>query len=228
MSNLNQTNLTPEEARQMAEFGRLLASLWLQEVDLERLQQLASPAIEPLMQELNWTVPAATPAAVEALAVEYCRLFVGPKDHVSPFESVWKSNQHQGDAASSMKAWFALLPEHSPPHSMHDHIGVQIDLASELLDAAGRTVESESTDGENMTAAWEPPVGFASQRLPWMDAFLHRVVGRIAAAEEQRIADDSAGASLGSQYAKDALAFYRSLAIATRKWLAELLTLASR
>ena len=118
---------------------RLLARLWLREVDGELLRKLRSPplcdsfveagGILPVDEDEDWTI--------EQLAVDYCRLFVGPTGHLPPCQSVWREGQFQGTTTASMERFVQVVHyNHSASTRgiMWDHLGVQLDVMGHILD----------------------------------------------------------------------------------------------
>ncbi len=109
--------------------------------------------------ELGASIPNKIDAAtVEELAVDYCQLLIGPKNHIPPVQSIWSEQRFQGNAAASMIRFFELLPEYVPPigtldgvaanNGMLDHFGVQIDFLGNLL-VSGQV---EAADQDNLTS----------------------------------------------------------------------------
>jgi len=165
-----------ENAIALGHCGILLGSCWLKEMTHESLTALTalgngSPELKDAFKKLDWEIPETSDAAaldgvIEELAIDYCRLLIGPKGHLSPVESVWMTDQFQSETVSAMQAFFDLLTEYQPPISLHDHIGVQLDYAGNLLVAAGNS---------NDPAAMEPVAAFCSSRLAWTDGLLRGV-----------------------------------------------------
>ena len=185
-----------ENAIALGHCGILLGSCWMKEMTHESLSVLGgdvNPELKEALKKLEWEVPQPTDSeardsVIEELAIDYCRLLIGPKGHLSPVESVWATDQFQSETVSAMQAFFDLLPDYQPPVSLHDHIGVQLDYAGNLLVAAGNSKEP---------AAFEPVLAFCGSRLSWIDGFLQ-------------------GISSMAQ-----TNFYRGLATATGRWVAE-------
>lgn len=163
-----------ENAIALGHCGILLGSCWIKEMTLESLSALGaggSPELKDALKKLEWEIPEpadaqARDAVIEELAIDYCRLLIGPKGHLSPVESVWTTDQFQSESVSAMQAFFDLLPEYQPPISLHDHIGVQLDYAGNLLVAAGNSGEP---------AAFEPVLAFCGSRLAWIDGLLRGI-----------------------------------------------------
>ena len=73
---------------------------------------------------------------LDALAVEYCRLFIGPRDHLPPIQSVWEASQLQSEIADSVRAFCDLYGYVLPAKysGIIDHLGVELDIMSSALD----------------------------------------------------------------------------------------------
>jgi len=116
---------------------RLLARLWWHEVDCELIQELNSAPVCDAFANAGGVLPTSDDAAaIEELAIEYCRLFVGPTDHLPPFQSVWQSGQFQDGTAASMKEFVEVVDYDVgalPGGIMLDHLGVQLDVMGHIL-----------------------------------------------------------------------------------------------
>jgi len=86
----------------------------------------------------------------EMLAVDYCKLFIGPGTHLSPHESiVLGEGQHMGNCAKEVmntysEAGFVLNPSEK---SMPDHIGVELAFVATLLENEVECLEREDEFG---------------------------------------------------------------------------------
>ena len=94
---------TPADLDAASGMYALLAQVWLREVDLALLSRLRSPEVRPLFQAAGGELPA--DSEVEHLAVEYCRMFVGPQGHLPPLQSVWERGELQSDITSSIRSF---------------------------------------------------------------------------------------------------------------------------
>ncbi|MDB4533950.1 molecular chaperone TorD family protein [Vicingaceae bacterium] len=116
---------------QRAAVYQLLARLWENEVDEEFRTQLCSEPMCGVLIECDARLPV---ESIDQLAIDYCQLFVGPKDQLLPIQSIWIDGQHESDAAASMRTFIDLVPAWSDrPVTIPDHLGVQLDLQSAFL-----------------------------------------------------------------------------------------------
>jgi TorA maturation chaperone TorD len=160
------------EAAGLSRLYDLLARLFAREVDLELYQQLRSlpvgvPGRSP---ELAWIEPellALPPElAVEELAVEFCRLFVGPPAVCPPFASVHRGEALLGGRARTRlegfldRAGLDLAP--SPALASPDHLAV-------YLAALARLHELPEDAGRGAALRQELLRGHL---LPWAPAYL--------------------------------------------------------
>jgi len=121
------------ESQLLASAFALVSRCWLKEADMDLVKRLNDPATKTEFENLGGFVPAANVETVENLALDYCQLLVGPKNHVLPIQSVWESDRLESESSSSMRMFFAILKGYEPPISIVDHLGVQLDFASRLL-----------------------------------------------------------------------------------------------
>mgnify|MGYP002626373304 CR=1 FL=1 len=145
---------------------RLLARIWLREVDQSLLQQLASAEMRDAFVGAGGALPADdSDETIEELAIDYCQLFLGPKDHLPPFQSVWQSGQFEATDSESMQQFIEVVrydSSHIPQGTMPDHLGLQLDLMAHLLG---------SSPGEEVQ---EVASYFFARHLQWPDGLLER------------------------------------------------------
>lgn len=70
---------------------------------------------------------------VEQLAIDYCQLFIGPADHLPPFQSVWQSGQFHGSTTASMREFVDPVGYEATAGIMLDHPGVQLGIMGHVL-----------------------------------------------------------------------------------------------
>ena len=92
---------------------RLLARLWRREIDAATLEQLLAGSVRKAYLAAGGSLPeVADQATCDALAGDYCQLFLGPAGHLPPYQSVWSDGQFHGAAAQSLRGYLSLLRSH--------------------------------------------------------------------------------------------------------------------
>ena len=127
---------------------RLFASIFQREVDERLLKE-----IETRRQELAGVLggdplaglePGNPGPAVEVLAVEYCRLFIGPHGHLPPVESVVCGEECFWGPSTEKVADFyrsAAMAPSSDRRELPDHISMELDCLA-LLEETDRHHEA--------------------------------------------------------------------------------------
>ena len=174
---MTQLTSSTEAAARSAMYG-LLARFWLREADLEFLSQLGASPLRDAFVEAGGVLPSGNgDAAIEQLAIDYCRLFVGPTDHLPPHQSVWQGGQFYGTSIESMRQYMDLVrydADRLPPGMMLDHLGVQLDVMGHTL---GQTSTWPSgVDSQN--AAAELAHLFFVKHLQWPTDLLEIAANR--------------------------------------------------
>lgn len=158
----------PKMKTQLSASVKLVARMWLDEPDAALLATLAKHDIRDHYESLGGVVPDRfTPDTINELACDYCRLLVGPRDHLPPVQSIWQRQQFQSEAATSTQTFFELLPDYRPPSSIPDHLGNQLDFVAELF--------ASESDGE---AVGEIIQAFGQKHLTWCIPLLKGVPAR--------------------------------------------------
>ncbi|GAB4135487.1 MAG: hypothetical protein Tsb009_01830 [Planctomycetaceae bacterium] len=130
-------SLSLEEMTARSAVFALLARLWLREVDRPLLDDLLETNLRTAFEDTGGVLPANNNNdTLEELAIDYCQLFIGPKHHLPPFQSVWTTGQFQGATVESMNVYLDVANfnrDDIPNGIMPDHLGVQLLLMSHLL-----------------------------------------------------------------------------------------------
>jgi len=118
-------------------FGRaglyeLYARLLLNEVDVEMLSLFHGPEWSICFRELGISIPPENAISIETLAVDYCNIFIGPKDFCPPYQSVWEAGHLQSEVVASMNDYLEVV---SPvtTQNIKDHAGLQFEMMSQIL-----------------------------------------------------------------------------------------------
>lgn len=157
-----------DDYHQLAGVYELLGRLWLEELDLGLLQALATDEMKAAVENLGGNVPdTVDEETVEQLAVDYCQLLIGPKDQISPLQSVWEKQLLQSEAASSMQNFVGYLPGFQANGSLLDHIGVQLQFMGELFERAAAAKDHDLVE--------KFAEDFFQKHLKWTAPFLAAV-----------------------------------------------------
>lgn len=160
--------LTSAACLQLSSVYNLLSQLWSSEVTLEQLQTLNEPDLRGAIEHLGGSVPSDVSAeTVETLAVDYCQLLIGPKNHLPPVESIWAGGQFQTKTASSVNQYYGLLPGFKPAVTIPDHIGAQLEFMAHLFQNAAMK--------DNPEVYTETADRFFEKHLGWTGDFLQQV-----------------------------------------------------
>jgi len=176
----NSTTMSPETAAAQSGTYRLLARLWLREVDRDLLRELRSQPLSDAYLRAGGALPASDDdLALEELAIDYCRLFVGPRDHLPPYQSVWQSGQFQGASAASMKSFIEIVGydlDQLPDGIMLDHLGVQLDVMAHIL----AQISTWQSDAAGFGQLLELADFFLTRHLRWPTELLQAARRRAA------------------------------------------------
>ncbi len=145
----------------------LLSRLWLREIDDELISDLGRDPLRQAFVVLGGVVPH---ESLDELAVEYCRLFIGPRDHLPPVQSVWQRAQLHSETTTSVRTFAEILGYEMPVGNMFDHLGIELDLmAHAILGIQGQSCEPsyEEIAGE-----------FFRRHLTWPTPLLDAAVER--------------------------------------------------
>lgn len=177
----------PESATagKVSQLHAFLAALYRQEVDTQMLGALRAPGVVSSLAEAGVALDARVregpeQEVLEELAVEYAALFLGPGEHVSPYESVYAergTGTLWGEQTVAVRryveaAGFECEGKHA---GIPDHVSVELEFMSEL---SRREAEAWSR-GDRAAAAncLEYQQEFMSEHLgTWVFRFCERVV----------------------------------------------------
>lgn len=161
--NLKQRKQRAETAAQRSRVYGLLAAVYRREINAEMLALLREPRFAGLMGEVGfgWGRVLSEGSAedvLEDLAVEYTRLFLGPGKHISPHESVQRTEGEGlkgrlwGDATVQVKRFIesAGFQYDEGYKGLPDHISVEL----EFMEALTRREEEAWAEGDEKAAAF--------------------------------------------------------------------------
>lgn len=123
----------------------LLSRIWLREIDVSFIEQLRDTPLGEAFRSAGGIVPPTED--IDELAAEYCRLFIGPKNHLPPFQSVWAQGTLQSEITNSVQTFAdALRYQHdaNDGSAMSDHLGMQLGIMSHALRLLGEAPTDEA------------------------------------------------------------------------------------
>jgi TorA maturation chaperone TorD len=197
-----------EMATQRSDAYGLLAAVYRQEVASNLLNQIKDPEFLGVLSGLGFEladsfINAPESELLEALAVEYAMLFLGPGEHISPHESV----HHQRDDTQSGMLWgettvevkkfieFSGLELSDEYTGLPDHISIELELMQQIAKREAKAWKEEDRNDAMRCRKYEKQ--FVEEHLArWVPGFCEKVV---------------AGAELP---------FYREMALLTKAFLA--------
>jgi TorA maturation chaperone TorD len=113
----------------------------------------------------------------EELAVEYTRLFIGPKDQIPPYESahVNEGGTLWGDSTVKVSEFYrrygyALAPEQNIP----DHIGIELELMQHLVEMEGKSLHEGDSELASKYAVLQKEF-LENHLLTWVPGFCKKI-----------------------------------------------------
>ncbi len=166
-----------KDAAATAGMYRLLAHIWSREVDATFLQQLDSQPLRGAFTSAGGVVPEHhDPETIESLAIDYCQLFVGPKDHLPPVQSVWQTGQLESSTTTSMRSFMEVVGyerDQLPRGQMHDHLGVQLDVMGHIMFQLSSFKEDQiEADPQKVSQIKELVDSYFTLHLTWPERLL--------------------------------------------------------
>lgn len=155
-ASVNEEEQFQSSTSQRAAVYELLGRFWLAEIDQPLLDLLRSNAsFQTAIREAGVDVSELNGIEVNqtALAEDFCQLFLGPTNHLPPYQSVWIDGQFAGTSSVEMRAWCDIAGIETGTTEA-DHLGIQLSVMA-------RVVLSKRTDAE---------ARFFQQHLTWTDA----------------------------------------------------------
>ena len=195
---------TIEEWNAIGSVYRLASRLLISEVDIHFLRQLSQSPLKESFIEMGGNLPDSIDSAiVDDLAYDYCRLFIGPSDHLPPYQSVWEYGQFQSKTIESMQAYAEIArftPSELADNMMLDHLGIQLELMGHIIDqVACANSQSEKNATVELAAA------FSRDHLQWAESLLS------AASEKAELAFYRSSMSLICQFLESESGYWNEL-----------------
>ncbi len=170
-------SLDAEQGR--AGLYRLLGHLWLQEVDAPLYETLRLNAFAIHFPSLSRS----DAESLDDLAAEYCRLFIGPKNHLPPYQSVWQTGQFQGEAATSTQKFIEVLKLDAGSIPMADHLGIQFQIMAEILDRLPEASKDEAAELKEIETR------FIHTHLTWPQPLLEAATSQVQSSFYRELID---------------------------------------
>ena len=169
-----------EDLEGLAGFYRLLSRLWVSELDAEWLEMLVDGSLADVAEELEFPLDGPREEVLEQLAIEYCGLVIGPKNHVPPHQSVWVEGQLHGQTVVSMQQFLEVVREEVDA-TMSDHLGVQLGVMGIIVESLAESqampetgTETGTEKGSDVTELTELARVFFATHIMWITRFLAR------------------------------------------------------
>ncbi len=190
MSKTNELEEMPTSGLSQAARGSLysfLARVFLEEPDQSLLALMTR---EPMSSELaRFGFEKISSEGLgdlrESLACDYCRIFIGPKNHVPPYQSVCQSGLLQGRSVGSMEEYLKYVNAPRVEGLMADHFGFQLQVMATILGSSAAVGSSAGVEEEGgaRTVARERAIeelasSFFRDHLAWGASMIPRASQR--------------------------------------------------
>ena len=119
--------------------------------------------------------------ALEALAIEYTRLFIGPGGHIAPYAAIYLGGEGAslwGPETVWVKGFIENAGFHYRPdyHDLPDHIAVELEFMQEILAREAKALNKG--DGDEAEALRRIEEEFLTRHLvKWVPEFCRRIEG---------------------------------------------------
>jgi TorA maturation chaperone TorD len=164
-----------QHCQELGNICQFYSRIWLREIDLASLTELAQEPLATHYRELGGSVPTEiNQNVIDELSVDYCQLLIGPKDFISPVQSVWAESKFSGQAFADVQKFYALIANYQPPSELLDHIGVELDFMSRMFFTAHESANKEHARKEIVAAIRQ----FFSQHIRWSAPMLKAAEAR--------------------------------------------------
>lgn len=153
---------------------QLLARLWAEEPG-QLLEHLMTEPLAAAWRELGGSSSVHDSDVAQAsLDEDYCRLFVGPKGHLPPIQSVWMSGELDTGVTTSLREFDTVVGFEQPWDFaiISDHLGNELWAMSQILR------KSEGLPAEDQAVAEDLACEFFKGHLNWTDQLINAVVDR--------------------------------------------------
>ena len=164
---MTMATLPPDDLSCRAAVYRLLARLWQRELDSATLDKLQRAPLREAYLAAGGSVPQQIDAALlDELASDYCQLFLGPRGHVPPYQSVWTEGRFHGAAVASLREYFALLTTRQwEDVEMPDHIAIAFEVMAYLLEQ----LQPSDCTASQQAATLDLTAAFFRDHVAWIE-----------------------------------------------------------
>lgn len=104
----------------------------LREFDRNTLESIGQAEWKSALECLEIECPGSDDHLIEELAVDYCRIFVGPQGACVPCQSVWEDGQYQSRVIESMSEFLDVVTPEGEC-AIRDHAGLQFEMMARML-----------------------------------------------------------------------------------------------
>jgi TorA maturation chaperone TorD len=174
---------------------RLLARLWAEEPGSLLAELAADPLRSAWLQLGGVCSDHESDEVCSAIDEDYCRLFVGPKEHLPPIQSVWTDGELNTGVTASLREFDSVIGFELPWSFavIDDHVGNELWAMGQILH------KSESLPLEQLCVAGDLARTFFTGHLLWANPLFEAVVrregerfyGTVAAITQQFLNDES-------------------------------------
>ena len=149
----------------------LLAQLWIAEPDAQLIKAMRADDITAALPDW-FGLP--EPDELENLQSDFTQLFIGPKDQLPPYQSVWQFGQFEAAPTGAMRTYFDVIgyePDQTQAEGvMPDHMALQFDVMSYLLKQVDGTVADQPEMSDLLTSFFDDALSWC---LPLLLSLIH-------------------------------------------------------
>ena len=183
-----------EDATERAGLFGLLARLWMNEPGAELIDALWEDSIKSALPDW-FAIPTAD--ELDDLQADFTQLFIGPKEQLPPYQSVWHHGQFEAAPTGAMRTYFDVSgyePDAvSVDGTMPDHIAVQFDMMRHLLQEVAGQSTTEPAMCDLLASYFDDALSWC---MPLLEAVANRATTKfyasIARLTGEFLADEAA------------------------------------
>lgn len=160
--------------RERTSVYQLLARLWAEEPG-DLLAELSIDPLRSAWRQLGGVIPDHQSEELRsALDEDYCRLFVGPKGHLPPIQSVWEGGELDTTVTTSLREFDSIIGFELPWSFavVDDHLGNELWAMGQLIHKADGLSPDQLSIADDLAEA------FFKGHLSWTEPLFDAVVSR--------------------------------------------------